>query len=107
MSNKSFIFGSNRKRVEFCHSAVKGHVWKEAGVMTQGRREVEVGILFLSDNKNNVIPENVLGYFWCLSSKFEVKVARFRTKQLLIFWYEMQIYWRYLSLKHIYRSPIA
>ena len=31
--------------------------------MTQGRREVEVGILFLSDNKNNVIPENVLGYF--------------------------------------------
>ena len=40
----------------------KGHVWKELGVMTQGRRELEVGTLFLSNDKN-VIAENVLSYF--------------------------------------------
>ena len=49
--------------------------------MTQGRREVEVGTLLLSNDENNVIAENVLSYFQCLSSKFEVQVARFQTKQ--------------------------
>ena len=41
MSNKLMIFGSNRKigHVE------KGHVWKESGVTTQLRMEMEVGIL--------------------------------------------------------------
>ena len=51
----------------------KGHVWNESGVTTQLRMEVEVGTLLLSNNKN-VIAENVLGYFLCLSSKFEVHV---------------------------------
>ena len=47
----------------FCHSVVKGHVSKESGVMTQARREVEVAILLLNNNKNNVTAENVLSYF--------------------------------------------
>ena len=43
--------------------------------------EVEVGTLLLSNDKNNVIGENVLSYFLCLRSAFEVQVARFGTKQ--------------------------
>ena len=50
----------------------KGHASKESGVKTQGRREVEVGTLLLSNDENNVIAENVLNYFQCLSSKFEI-----------------------------------
>ena len=46
-----------KKRVE------KGYVWKESGVMAQGRREVEVGTLLLGNDKNNVITEKVLSYF--------------------------------------------
>ena len=41
--------------------------------------EVEVGTLLLSNNKNNVIAENVLSYFLCLGSKFEVQITRLRT----------------------------
>ena len=41
-------------------------------VTTQGRRDVEVAILLLNNDKNNVIAENELSYFSCLSSKFEV-----------------------------------
>ena len=41
----------------------KGHALKESGVMTQGRSEVEVGTLLLSNDENNVIAQNVLGYF--------------------------------------------
>ena len=41
--------------------------------------EVEVGTLLLSNNKNNVIAKNVLSHLLCLSSKFEVQIARFRT----------------------------
>ena len=67
--------------MEFRRLAEKGHVWKESGVTTQVRMEVEVGTLLLSNDKNNVIAENVLSYFLCLSSKFEVQVARFGTKQ--------------------------
>ena len=67
--------------MEFCHLVEKGHVLKESGVMTQVRMKVEVGTLLLSNDKNNVIAENVLSYFLCLSSKFEVQVARFGTKQ--------------------------
>ena len=59
----------------------KGHVWKKSGVTTQVRMEVEVGTLSISNDKNNVIAKNALSYFMCLSSKFEVQVARFRTKQ--------------------------
>ena len=43
--------------------------------------EVEVGSLLLSNDKNNVIAEKVLSYFLCLSSKFEVQVALYGTKQ--------------------------
>ena len=62
MSKKLMIFESNRKKVEFCHSAVKGHVWKNQ-VTTQGRRDVEVAILLLNNDKNNVTAENELSYF--------------------------------------------
>ena len=51
------------KKAEICHAAVNGHVWKESGVTTQGRREVEVAILLLNNDKNNVTAENVLSYF--------------------------------------------
>ena len=62
--------------------AEKRHARKESGVMTQGRREVKVGALLLSNDENNVIAENALSrVFLCSSSKFEVKVIRFRTKQ--------------------------
>ena len=43
--------------------------------------KVEVGTLLLSNDKNDVIVENILNYSSCLSSKFEVQVARFGTKQ--------------------------
>ena len=59
MSNKLMISESNRKKVEFCHSAVKGHVWKESGVTIQGRREVKVAILLLNNDKS-VTAGNVL-----------------------------------------------
>ena len=72
MSNRLMIIESNRKKGEFCRLAVKGHVWKESGVTTQGRREVEVAILLLNNDKNNVTAENVSSYFYVLSSKFEV-----------------------------------
>ena len=42
---------------------------------------MEVGILLLSSDKNSVIAKNVLSYSSCLSSKCEVQVARFGTKQ--------------------------
>ena len=60
MSKKLMIFKSNRKKVEFCCLAVNGYVWKESGVTTQGRREVELVILLLNNDKNNVTVENVL-----------------------------------------------
>ena len=63
MSNKLMVFWSNKKLVECCCLAEKGHVWKESGVATQGRREVEVGTLLPSNDENNVIAENVLCYF--------------------------------------------
>ena len=72
MSNKLMIFESNRKKGGVLSSAVKCHVWKESGVTTQGRREVEVAILLLNNDKNNVTVENVLRYLQCLSFKFEV-----------------------------------
>ena len=43
--------------------------------------EVEVGTFLLRNDKNNVVAENVLSYFLCLSSNFEVQVACFGTKQ--------------------------
>ena len=65
---------------EFCQLVEKGHVWEESGVMTQAKKEVEVGSLLLVNDKNNVIDNKVLSYFQCLSSKFEVYIAHFRTK---------------------------
>ena len=70
-SNKLMIFESNRKKVEFCPSAEKGHVWKESGVTTQGRKELDIGVLLLSNDKN-VIAKTVLSYFYHLSCKFKV-----------------------------------
>ena len=67
--------------MEFCRLVEKGHVWKESGVTTQARMKVEVGTLLLSNNKNNAIAKNVLSYFSCLNSKFEVYAAHFGTKQ--------------------------
>ena len=71
VTNKLMIFGSNRKIGGFRRAAKKGHVWKELGVTTQVKMDVEVGTYLLSNDKNNVIAKNILRYFLCLSSKFE------------------------------------
>ena len=40
------IFASDRKKLgEFHHLAEKGHILKESGVKTQGKRKVEAGTL--------------------------------------------------------------
>ena len=59
MSNKLIIFGSKWKNC----LVEKGHAWKEPGVMTQGKSEVEVGTLLQSNDENNLIAKNVLSYF--------------------------------------------
>ena len=41
----------------------KGHVWKESGVATKGKMEVEVATLLLGNDGNNVIANKVLSYF--------------------------------------------
>ena len=64
ISNKLIIFQSYReKTAEFRCSVGKGPVWKESMIMTQGRREVEVGTLLLGNDKNNVIADKVLSCF--------------------------------------------
>ena len=60
-----------QKKVEFCRSTVKGHVWKESGVTTQERRKVELAILLLNNDKNNITAKIALSYLQCLSPKFE------------------------------------
>ena len=55
-SNKLMILGSDRKKQ--WSLAEKGHVWKEWGVMTQGK-EVEEGTLLLGSDKNNAIASQV------------------------------------------------
>ena len=80
ISNKLIIFGSEKKTEEFRHSDGKRSYLKKLGITMQGRREVEVGTLLLGNDKNNVIACEVLIYFWCLNSKFEVYVAHFGTK---------------------------
>ena len=40
-----------------------------------------IGLFLRGSDKSNVIDDKVLSYFQCLSSKFEVYVARFATKQ--------------------------
>ena len=54
---------TEKKLAKFSWSAKKGHVWKESGVTTQGRREVEVGTLLLGNDKDNVIAGKLLSYF--------------------------------------------
>ena len=51
------ILGSDRKKR--WSLAEKGHVWKESGVMTQGKKEVEEGTLLLGSDKNNAIASQV------------------------------------------------
>ena len=41
---------------------------------------VEAGTLYLHNDKNNIIANKILSYFYCLSSKFEVYIASFRTE---------------------------
>ena len=41
----------------------KGHVWKESGLPTQEKKEVEVGTLLLGNDKNNVMANKLLSYF--------------------------------------------
>ena len=71
---------TEKKAAEFCHLAEKGHVWEESGVATHRKSEVEVGTSLLGNNKINVIADEVLTYFQCLRSKFDVCAARFETK---------------------------
>ena len=51
------------KTAEFCCLVEKGHVWKESGVTTQGRKEVEVDTVLLGSDKSNAIVNKVLSYF--------------------------------------------
>ena len=60
VSDKLIIFGSNRKNGGI--PSVGGRRSGQTGVMTQGRREIKVGTLFLSNDENNVIAENVLSF---------------------------------------------
>ena len=60
------MFESDRKKQwnsTVQSSSFMSEHWKESGVVTQERREVEVGTLLLGDDKNNVVVEKVLGYF--------------------------------------------
>ena len=79
--------------------------------MTQVRKEVEVGTLSLSWDKNSVVAENVLSYSSCLSSKLEVQVAHFGTKTISFLLQNADLSKISMSLsfliKHIYRSPIV
>ena len=63
MSNKLMIFESNRKKGGILSFNSQWSCLKKSGVTTQGRREVEVAILLLNNDKNNVTAENVLSYF--------------------------------------------
>ena len=63
MSNKLMIFESTEKIGGMPLFGRKCHAWKKSGVTTQGRTEVEVGTLLLSNDENNVIAENILSYF--------------------------------------------
>ena len=51
------------KMVEFCCLVEKSHIWKESGIVTQERREVEVDTLLLGNDKNNVIANKVFSCF--------------------------------------------
>ena len=44
-------------------TAENSHDWKESGVTTQGKREVEVGTLLLGNDTNNIIAHKALSYF--------------------------------------------
>ena len=72
MSNKLKIFWSNRKIGGVLLFCGKRTYLKRIMGYDTGQMELEVGTLLLSNDKNSVITENVLSYFLCLSSKFEV-----------------------------------
>ena len=57
--------------MEFHHLAEKGRLKRIRGfdTVTDGGG---VGTLLISNDKNNVAVKNVLSYFLCLSSNFEV-----------------------------------
>ena len=81
------IFRSDKKKKKkkknsgiFVFSRKKSIFEKIDGLQLSWEGEVEVGTLMLGNDKNNVIVNKVLSYFKCFSSKFEVYIARFRTK---------------------------
>ena len=80
MSNKLMTFESNRKIGGVPSFGGKRSCLKRIRGYNTGKMEVEVGTLLLSNYEKNVIAENGLSYFLCLSSKFEVQVACFETK---------------------------
>ena len=54
---------------------------KNQGLQYRGKEPPPlVGTLLLGNDKDSVIVNKVLSYFYCLGSKFEVYVACFRTK---------------------------
>ena len=63
MLNKLMIFKSNRKKGGGLSFSGKRSCLKRIRGCEQGRREVEVAILLLSNGKNNVTAKNVLSYF--------------------------------------------
>ena len=62
MPNKLMIFLSNRKKCRVLSFSRK-KVMSEKNQGLQHRKEVEVGTLWLSNDRNNVIAENVSSYF--------------------------------------------
>ena len=57
------VFRSGRKKRKFHCSVEKGHVCKESRIMTQVRRDMELGTLLLCNGKSNVVANKVLSYF--------------------------------------------
>ena len=78
--NKLMIFGSNKKNNRIPPFPKKRSCLKRIKVTIQRRMVVEAGTLYLDNDKNNIIANKILSYFYCLSSKFEVYIASFRTK---------------------------
>ena len=72
MSNKLMIPKSDRKKGRVLSFCGKRSCLKRITGYDTGKREVEVAILLLNNDKNNVTAKNVLSYLQCLSSKFEV-----------------------------------
>ena len=67
LSNKLMIYVTEKPGRILSSGRKSCQVWKESGITPQVRRELEVGLLFLGNDENNVIANEVSIYFQCLS----------------------------------------